>query len=172
MSGRFLFGKVQDMFGILGPTASSIVAGHPSLNFHTPIVNLVTKGLHGQDGKGFFELCANFFNAKQHGGNDHNGGNHGQVIPGFAKGIVQAQGQEQQPSGQEAGQMTGIKEWHGTGQDAFGTAQIVFKNGNGLMDFMFAHIMHGQFFNGKTQILNGAIGSMSGADNFLGLLGR
>ena len=67
--------------------------------------------------------------------------------------------------------MPRIKQWDGTGQDAFGTAQIVFKDTDGAMNFIFSQVMHGQIFNGIGQILQGAIGSMGGLDNGFSLLG-
>ena len=87
--------------------------GSKADNFGATRINLVSKGLHGQNSKGFFHLRRQFFNAKQKERQDKGPRNHHDVIPRRFKGIVQAKGQQEEPDGNVPRRVTRIKERHG-----------------------------------------------------------
>ena len=161
----------EGVLGLRRGQFPTIVTGRPAYNLHAPVVNLIAEGLHGKDREGLFQLSTNFLNTEKHGGDDDRRGNETNVIPSVLEGIVHTKGKKKEPDGEETGQVTGVEQRDGTGQDTLRTSQIILKDGNGLVNFVLSHKVHGKVVNGKAQILQGTVGAVGSGNDHLGLLG-
>jgi len=164
-------GKI-DVLGFDRLHRSAVVTRAPAHDLHAPVVDLIAEGLHGKHGEGFLELSADLLNTEQHDGNHGHGGDEGGVIPRRREGVVHAKGQQEHPDCQESSQMPRVEQRNGTGQQPLGTSQVVLKDGNGRVDLILSHEVHGQIVDGKAQILQGTVGTVGGSDDLLGLLRR
>mmetsp|Transcript_30041 Transcript_30041/g.82480 ORF Transcript_30041/g.82480 Transcript_30041/m.82480 type:complete len:394 (+) Transcript_30041:512-1693(+) len=157
------------MLSLDGFHGTAVVTRTPRGNFHAPIVNLVAKRLHGKNCKWFFELSGELFDSKQKDRNNCRCGDETNGVPSKLHGIVQGKRKEQQPNGQETGQMTSVKHGYWGCEQTFGTSQVVFKLSQVSVNLVLSHKMHGQIFNGVGKVLQGPVRTMGGGNNHFGL---
>jgi len=116
-----------------GPTYDLVAVG----------TDLIAEPLHGKDGEWLLELGGELLNPEETNGNEGSGGDHHDVIPRVRERLVEGEGEEQQPGGEESGRVAGVEEGHGRREETLTPTQSVLEDGKVLVDLVLPHEVHG-----------------------------
>jgi len=115
----------------------------PANDLVAPGTDLIAEPLHGKDGEWLLELGGELLNPEETNGNEGSGGDHHDVIPRVRERLVEGEGEEQQPGGEESGRVAGVEEGHGRREETLTPTQSVLEDGKVLVDLVLPHEVHG-----------------------------
>ncbi len=144
----------------------------PAHDLVAPGSDLIAEALHGEDGERLLKLGGELLDPKEAYRDKGCGGYHHNMIPRVRERLVQSEGQEKEPGGEEPGGVAGIEEGHGRRQEALATPQGVLEDGKVGIYGILPNEVHGELFDGHREIVQGAVGTVRGGNDGLGLRWR
>ena len=105
--------------------------------------DLIAEPLHGKDGERLLELGGELLDPEEEDRRESDGGDLGDVIPRPLERIVEGEGEEQEPCGEESGRVAGVEEGHGRREETLTPTQSVLEDGKVLVDLVLPHEVHG-----------------------------
>ena len=142
-----------------GPTYDLVAVG----------TDLIAEPLHGKDGEWLLELGGELLNPEETNGNEGSGGDHHDVIPRVRERLVEGEGEEQQPGGEESGRVAGVEEGHGRREETLTPTQSVLEDGKVGVNRVLPHEVHWELFDRHREVEQGAVRTVHGGDDGLGL---
>ena len=115
----------------------------PANDLVAPGTDLIAESLHGKDGEWLLELGGELLDPEEEDRRESDGGDLGDVIPRPLERIVEGEGEEQEPCGEESGRVAGVEEGHGRREETLTPTQSVLEDGKVLVDLVLPHEVHG-----------------------------
>ena len=163
--------RVVSFLGEVLLVVDAVVSILPADDLVAPVSDLVAECLHGKNRERLFHLRRKLLNTKHEQAQDCRRGDHHDVVPRFLEGIEEGEGKEGEPNEEESSDVTVVEDRNGTGEETLTGTEVVLEDRQGLVHLILSDEVHGELFHRERQIKEGAVGSVGGIDDRLGLAG-